>query len=84
MISVPRLVDNGYSIYFSNSVVIKLNKCFIYFGTLIDGIYIINYISPTKIASADNLADHFMKSLLAKTFDNYLEGMKLRCITVWL
>ena len=38
----------------------------------------------TKIASADNLANPFMKSLLAKTFDNHLEGMGLRCITVWL
>ena len=35
---VSRLVDNGYSIYFSNSVPIKLNKYFIYFGTLMDGL----------------------------------------------
>ena len=38
----------------------------------------------TKIASADNLADPFMKSLPAKTFDSHLEGMELRCITAWL
>ena len=48
LISVSRLVDNGYSIYFSNSVVIKLNKYFIYSGTLVDGLYIINHISPTQ------------------------------------
>ena len=48
LISVSRLVDNGYSIYFSNSIVIKLNKRFICSGTLVDGLYIINHISPTQ------------------------------------
>ena len=38
----------------------------------------------TKIASVDNLADPFTKSLPAKTFDSHLEGMRLRCITTWL
>ena len=46
LISVSRLVDNGYSVYFSNSVVIKLNKRFICSGTLVDGLYIVNHISP--------------------------------------
>ena len=46
LISVSRLVDNGYSVYFSNSVVIKLNKRFICSGTLVDGLYVVNYISP--------------------------------------
>lgn len=34
----------------------------------------------TKIASADNLADLFTKSLPVKTFDHHLEGMGLRCV----
>ena len=46
LISVSRLVDNRYSVYFSNSVVIKLNKRFICPGTLVDGLYIVNHISP--------------------------------------
>ena len=46
LILVSRLVDNGYSVYFSNSVVIKLNKHFICSGTLVDGLYIVNHISP--------------------------------------
>ena len=48
LILVSKLIDNGYSIYFSNLVVIKLNKCFICSGTLMNGPYIINYISPTQ------------------------------------
>ena len=47
LISVSRLVDNGYFIYFSNSIVIKLNKHYICSGTLVDGLYIVNHISPT-------------------------------------
>ena len=34
----------------------------------------------TKIALTDNLADLFMKSLPAKTFDSHLEGIEFRCI----
>ena len=45
LILVSILVDNGYSIYFINYVVIQLNKCFIYSGILVDGLYIINHIS---------------------------------------
>ena len=48
LISVFRLIVNGYSIYFNNSVVIKLNKYFICSGTLVNGHYIINHISPTQ------------------------------------
>ena len=48
LISISRLVDNGYSVYFSNSVVIKLNKYFICSGTLVDGLYVINHISHTQ------------------------------------
>ena len=47
LISVSKLADNGYSIYFSNSVVIKLNKYFICSDILVVGLYIINHISPT-------------------------------------
>ena len=47
LISVSRSVDNEYSVYFSNLVVIKLNKRFICFGTLVDGLYIVNHISHT-------------------------------------
>ena len=35
----------------------------------------------TKIASTNNLANPFTKSLPAKTFDSHLERMGLRCIT---
>ena len=38
----------------------------------------------TKIASADNLADPFTKSLPAKTFDSHVEGMGVRCVEAWL
>ena len=38
----------------------------------------------TKIALADNLADPFTKSLLAKTFDRYVKGMGVRCVPSWL
>ena len=40
-------------------------------------------VEVTKIASADNLADPFTKSLPAKTFDSHLEGIGLRYITTW-
>ena len=36
----------------------------------------------TKIASVDNLADPFTKSLPAKTFDRHVEGV--RCVEYWL
>ena len=48
LISVYRLVDIVYSVYFSYLVAIKLNKYFICFGKLVDGLYIINHISPTQ------------------------------------
>ena len=38
----------------------------------------------TKIASVDNLADPFTKSLPAKTFDMHVEGMGVRCVASWL
>ena len=41
-------------------------------------------VAVTKIASADNLADPFTKSLTAKAFDSHVEGMGLRCIAAWL
>ncbi|MCQ7013088.1 hypothetical protein M9Y11_19915, partial [Clostridioides difficile] len=34
----------------------------------------------TKIASADNLADPFTKTLTAKAFDGHVEGMGIRCL----
>ncbi|WP_316213617.1 Ty1/Copia family ribonuclease HI, partial [Escherichia coli] len=40
-------------------------------------------VAVTKIASADNLADPFTKSLLAKAFDNHVEGMGVRCVPAW-
>ena len=36
----------------------------------------------TKIASADNLADPFTKSLPTKTFDRHVEGMGVRCVAL--
>ena len=41
-------------------------------------------VAVTKIASADNLADPFTKSLTAKAFDSHVEGMGLRCSAAWL
>ena len=38
----------------------------------------------TKIASADNLADSFTKSLPAKSFDRHVEGMGLKYMSTWL
>lgn len=38
----------------------------------------------TKIASENNLADPFTKSLPAKTFDSHVEGMGVRIIDAWL
>ena len=38
----------------------------------------------TKIASTDNLADPFTKSLPAKTFDSHVEGMGVRFVESWL
>ena len=37
-------------------------------------------VAVTKIASANNLADPFTKSLQAKTFDSHVEGMGVRCM----
>ena len=34
----------------------------------------------TKIASADNLADPFTKSLPAMNFDRHVEGIGVRCV----
>jgi hypothetical protein len=39
-------------------------------------------VAVTKIASANNLADPFTKSLPAKTFDSHVEGMGVRCMAV--
>ena len=51
---------------------------------LIRDIVQIRDVVVTKIASADNLADPFTKSLLAKTFDKHVEGMGVRCVASWL
>jgi hypothetical protein len=40
-------------------------------------------VAVTKIASANNLADPFTKSLQAKTFDSHVEGMGVRCVAAW-
>ncbi|XP_075076347.1 secreted RxLR effector protein 161-like [Nicotiana tabacum] len=37
-----------------------------------------------KIASEDNLADPFTKSLTQKIFDKYVEGMGVRVVDAWL
>ena len=47
LISVSSLVKDGYSVLFNDYVIIKLNKRFIYFGTLMDNLYIINLVSPS-------------------------------------
>ena len=41
-------------------------------------------IIVTKIASADDLADPFTKSLPAKSFDRHVEGMGLKYMLAWL
>ena len=46
LIYVSKLVKDSYSVYFNKFVVIKYNKHFIYFGSLVDDLYIINPISP--------------------------------------
>ena len=47
LIAVSSLVKDGYSVLFNDYVIIKLNKRFIYFGTLMDNLHIINPISPS-------------------------------------
>ena len=47
LVSVSKLFKDGYSVYFSNSVVIKLNKHFVCSGSLVDDLYIINPMFPT-------------------------------------
>ena len=47
LVSVSSLVKDKYSVYFNDSVVIKLNKCFIYSINMMDNLYIINPIFPT-------------------------------------
>ena len=47
LISVSSLVKVGYSVLFHDYVIIKLNKTFIYSGTLMDNLYIINPICPS-------------------------------------
>ena len=37
-----------------------------------------------QIASEDNLVDPFTKGLAQKIFDQYVEGMGVRCIASWL
>ena len=38
----------------------------------------------TKIATADNLADPFMKALFAKVFDRHMDSISIRCNPNWL
>ena len=45
LISVSSLVRDGYSVLFNDYVIIKLNKRFIFSGTLMDNIYIIKPLS---------------------------------------
>ena len=40
-------------------------------------------IIVTKIASTNNLADPFAKSLSAKSFDRHVEGMGLKYMSTW-
>ena len=74
LISIFRLVHNGYSVYFSNSIVIKLNKYFICSRILVDDLYIINYISHklqlNKMNSTNALP--YKRKLLSKINQTYL------------
>ncbi|MBW3702593.1 hypothetical protein C2U27_20365, partial [Bacillus aerophilus] len=38
-------------------------------------------VDVVKVASEDNLADPFTKTLVARNFDKHVEGMGLRCMT---
>ena len=38
----------------------------------------------SQIASEDKLVDPFTKRLTQKIFDRHVEGMRVRCITIWL
>ena len=48
LISVSKLFIDGYSVSFSNDVVIKRNKVIICSGALVGNLYTLNIISPTK------------------------------------
>ena len=41
-------------------------------------------MTMSQIASEDNLADPFTKGLSQKVFNQYIEGMGVRCIGAWL
>ena len=47
LISYLCLICFGYYVHFNDSIVIKYNKHFIYSGSLVDNLYIINPIYPT-------------------------------------
>ena len=47
LILVSSLVKDRYSVLFNDSVIINLNKRFIYSGTLMDNLYISNPVSPS-------------------------------------
>ena len=41
-------------------------------------------VKVSQIASEDNLVDPFIKGLTHKIFHRHVEGMGVRCITIWL
>ena len=41
-------------------------------------------VKVSQIVLEDNLADPFIKGLTQKTFDRHVEGMRVRCIVLWL
>ena len=56
LVSVSNLIKDGYLVYFSDSVVIKQNKCFICSGSLVDNLHVINPIISMIQLNEDLLA----------------------------
>ena len=48
LISVSKLINNGFTISFANEVMIKRKNLFIYFGDETNGLYVITLIASNK------------------------------------
>ena len=48
LISVSKLINNGFTVSFANEVIIKRNNLFIYFSVETNGLYVITSIASNK------------------------------------
>ena len=48
LISISKLINNGFTVSFTNEVIIKRNNLFICFGVETDGLYVIAPITSNK------------------------------------